>query len=458
MFIDDHLIHTMDGTRLELATPRDEGSVLVFDQPWEGPFSGYVTVIHDGDRYLACYRGLPMAGGDGTEQEVTCIATSGDGITWTRPELVLHDAGEHGSNNIILADAAPITHNFSPFLDTRPGVDPAHRFKGLGGNEHSGLIAYTSPDGIHWNRLREEPVVTGGMFDSQNVCFWSELEGCYCCYMRTWTGEGYSGMRTISRSTSKDFLEWSEPIRMDFGDTPMEHLYTNQTHPYFRNPELYISIAARFMPGRQVLTDEQAAELGVDPSYFRDCSDAVLMTSRGGNRYDRTFMESLIRPGIGLENWVSRSNYPALNIVQTGPQEMSLYVNQDYAQPTAHLRRYSLRLDGLGSISAGADGGHWTSRPLVLDGDHLHINFATSAAGGIRFEITDENGDPLPGYGADDCLEQIGNEIDRRVTWKGGSDISGIRGRVVRLKAWLKDADLYSIWCENPDMAGENQP
>jgi len=34
-------------------------------------------------------------------------------------------------------------------------------------------------------------------------------------------------------------------------------------------------------------------------------------------------------PGIGLQNWVSRSNYPAFNVVQTGPAEMSIYVQQD---------------------------------------------------------------------------------------------------------------------------------
>jgi hypothetical protein len=129
--------------------------------------------------------------------------------------------------------------------------------------------------------------------------------------------------RWITRTTSKDFLSWSEPVDMSFGEAPPEHLYTNQTHPYFRAPHLYIGIAARFMPGRQVLTDEQARAINVDPGYFKDCSDNVLLTSRDGNRYDRTFMEGFIRPDIGPENWTSRTNYPALNVVPTGPSEMS---------------------------------------------------------------------------------------------------------------------------------------
>ena len=75
---------------------------------------------------------------------------------------------------------------------------------------------------------------------------------------------------------------------MKFGDTPIEHLYTNQTHAYFRAPQIYVAIAARFMPNRQVLTEEEALSLNVNPKYFKDCSDVVLMTSRGGNKYDRT--------------------------------------------------------------------------------------------------------------------------------------------------------------------------
>jgi hypothetical protein len=122
----------------------------------------------------------------------------------------------------------------------------------------------------------------------------------------------------------------------------------------------------RFMPGRQVVSDAEARRLKVAPRFYKDCSDAILMTSRGGNVYDRTFMESFMRAGIGLQNWLSRSNYPALNVVQTGPAEMSIYVNQEYAQPTAHLRRHSLRLDGFASVCAPYAGGEMITKPFTV--------------------------------------------------------------------------------------------
>jgi len=232
---------------------------------------------------------------------------------------------------------------------------------------------------------------------------------------------------------------------MEFGDTPLEHLYTQQPSSYFRARQIYIAIGARFMPNRQVLTDEQAEALNVNPKYFKDCSDAIIMTSRGGNQYDRTFMESYIHPGIGLQNWVSRSNYPALNVVQTGENEMSVYVNENYAQPSAHLKRYSMRLDGFASAEADYQGGKLTTRPFVFEGHELEINYSTSAAGSIKIEIQDESGNPLPGYNIEDCQEIIGNEVKRIVNWNGSADVEALQGKTVRLAFTMKDSNLYSF-------------
>jgi hypothetical protein len=131
--------------------------------------------------------------------------------------------------------------------------------------------------------------------------------------------------------------------------------------------------------------------------------------------------------------------------VQTGPAEMSVYVNQDYAQPTAHLRRYSLRLDGFASLHSGYTGGHMITKPLVFTGRELSLNFSTFAAGGVKVGIEDADGKPLPGFSLDDCQMQIGNELDRKVTWKSGTDVSAVAGQPVRLRFSMKDADVFSF-------------
>ena len=444
LFIDDFLLDKMEGTQLVMHQPIDEGQVLNFDKEWEGQFSGYCTVIKDQEKYRLYYRGLPTSGLDGSTAETTCYAESADGINWIKPNLGIHEVDQTKENNIVLANDSPFSHNFSPFLDANPNAKKEEKYKALAGTKNSGLVAFSSSDGIHWKKIKEDPVFTDGLFDSQNVSFWSESEQIYVCYFRTWTGDGYSGKRTVSRTTSADFINWSDPEFMNFGDTPLEHLYTNQTHSYFRAPQIYVAIAARFMPNRQVLTDEAASELNVNPKYYKDCSDVVLMTSRGSNLYDRTFMESFIRPGLGLQNWVSRSNYPALNVVQTGAAEMSLYVNQDYAQPSAHLRRYSMRLDGFSSIRSGYSGGMVTTKPFKFRGSELFVNYSTSAAGSIQLEVLDVDRNSLPGFELKDCQVIIGNEISRKVNWDEKS-LKELEGQTIRLRIQMKDADLFSL-------------
>ena len=459
LFADRFLIDRLNGTELRLHAPRDEGVAFAFDKPWEGLFSGYVSIVtlEDG-RLRAYYRGKAVANRDGSQEEITCIAESKDGRSWTKPELGLFEVNGTRANNVVLAKAAPVTHNFSPFRDERPGVPADERFKALGGTmEGGGLVAWKSADGLRWQKLADRPVIAKEqvpfkyMFDSQNVPFWSAAEGKYVCYYRVFE----KNIRRIVRSESADFRTWSAPVLLEYRHpetaAPVEHLYTNQTHPYFRAPHLYVAVAARFMPGRQVLTADQAAAIHVNPGYFKDTSDAIFMTTRPvegaahAGVYDRTFLEGFIRGGLGAQNWVSRTNYPALNVVPTGPAEMSVFVNQDYAQPTAHLRRYSLRLDGFASLHCPYAGGHMVTKPLVFRGRALALNFSTSAAGGVKVGFETADGQPIPGFAVEDCQVQIGNELDRKVTWKSGTDVSALAGKPVRLRFSMKDADVFAF-------------
>ena len=450
LFTDRFLIESLTNVQHQLHHPQLKDVSLRFDAPWEGLFAGFVTVLKDGSNYKMYYRGKPAVGTDGSDDEVTCFAHSTDSITWTKPELGLTKVHGSAKNNVVFDHTLVTGHNFSPFLDTRPGVDPSQRYKGIAGVHPNGVFALVSSDGVHWRRLQNEPILTSksSAFDSQNVAFWSESEEHYVLYFRTWKAHQGSpdlGYRWISRVTSPDFLHWDTPVEMDAGDSPPEHLYTNQTQPYFRAPHLYVSVAARFQPGKQVLTDAQSRSIGALKEYCSDCSDAVLMTSRGGSKFDRTFMESFIRPGIGNKNWVSRTNYPGLGIVPTGESEISIYVGREYGQATAHVARYSLRTDGFASIQSPYSGGEMVTRPLIFSGKTLTLNCATSAAGSIQVELQDNEGRAFPGYALSDCLAITGDEISRVVQWKRGSDVRKHAGKPVKIRFVMTDSDLYAI-------------
>jgi hypothetical protein len=389
---------------------------------------------------------------------VTCLAESKDGMTWTKPDLGLFTVMGTRHNNVVLTNE-PYPDNFSPFRDENPGAATAAKYKGLAGSDAvtaeklkgilgtdaTGLHAFQSPDGIHWSFLQAQAVFTKGVFDSQNVAFWSASEGQYICYFRTWKTVQGKGYRWISRTTSKDFINWTEPVEMDFGDTPPEQFYTSGTHPYYRAPQIYIALAKRFFPDKVVLPQEQAKTLVGNPGYRIDSSDSIFMTTRGGSHYERTFLEAFIRPGPAPEDWIARDNTPALGVVPANEREMFIYRLSHYAQPSCNMTRYRLRVDGFISVHAPYGGGEWISKPFSFSGNNLELNFETSAAGCLRVEIQDENGVPQAGYALADCPEMIGDDVARTVAWSGGDNVSKLAGKTVRLRFVMKDADLYSL-------------
>ena len=200
------------------------------------------------------------------------------------------------------------------------------------------------------------------------------------------------------------------------------------------------------MAGRSAVTKVEAEAIGVHKTQLTACSDACFMTTRPGNGwYDRTFMDAFIRPRIGPDHWSARCNYPVDGVVQTGPDEMSLYVDEHYAQPGNQIRRYSLRLDGFASVRASHSSGELITKPLVFSGRELELNYATSAAGSLRVEIRDAGNRPIPGYTLREAVDIFGNRIAGRAAWKTGVDVGQLAGRPVRLRFVMRDADLYSI-------------
>jgi formylglycine-generating enzyme required for sulfatase activity len=467
LFVDHYLFDRLDRTALKLHHPQETPERFHFDKPWEGPNSGAVTVIKDGDVYRMYYQGTPVK----TPGSYICYAESNDGIHWRRPELGLIEFQGSRKNNIlgtfgvlekqlvgandeteskpVERSADPRVFCFTPFLDTRPGIPESERFKAVGlGN---GLRAFVSQDGIHWQPMSSQPVITKGLLDAQNVAFYSEAEKKYVCYFRAVPNR----TRWVARSTSTDFINWSEPALMTTGDRPREHLYGSPTTPYFRAPHIYIALPSRFMDGRDAISQEVKKQLGLEPfpvHYSRrdkgqGFNDMPLLTSRGGNSYQRTFMESFIRPGLGPKNWTSRGNYPAYGIVPTPDSEthLSIYVQRHGGYASAHVARFTLRHDGFISVHAPFTGGEMITKPLRFEGRKLTMNYVTSAPGWIRVEVQDASGKPIPGFRLTDCPEIVGDEIDRVVQWRNGADVSALAGKPIRLRFVMKAADLYSI-------------
>ncbi len=435
LFVDDWLIEKLNGAELKLHNPIPREVSIVFDKPWEGNASAYVTVFKDEDIYRMYYRGSHYDLENKKDlHELTCMAISKDGINWEKPELGIYEFNGSKNNNIVWTGVGK--HNFTPFKDTNPACTNEAKYKALAGLGSEGLIALCSPDGIHWKKMREEPVITKGAFDSQNLAFWNSVTGCYMDFHRDFR----DGIRQIMTCTSQDFINWTEPQWLIFENTPLEHLYTNAVTPYYRAPHILLGFPKRFMESRKKLAD--------DP--WTGVSDGVFMSSRDGLHWHR-WLEAFIRPGLQKERWWQRNNMTAWGILVTKsdipgmPDELSIYSSEAYCTDNNRLRRYTLRIDGFVSVNAPYAGGEMITKPLIFDGGEFVINYSTSAAGSIRLEIMNKDGEPIPGFTMGECPEIYGDEIEKVVIWNSGSDVSSLKGQIVKLRFFLKDADLYSI-------------
>ena len=321
LFVDDYLIEKQRRVQQRLNQPTPREIALDFNKPWEGNTSGYYRVFKDGDIYRMYYRGSSHDRKSGVAAEqVVCYAESADGVKWERPALDLHPYRRYKKTNILHSGIG--AHNFSPFKDSRPRCKKDAQYKALGSARGKGLVAFKSKDGLHWTLMQEEPVITDGAFDSQNLAFWDEERGCYIDFHRDFRRIGGKGVRDIKTCTSQDFINWTKPKWLDFGKTPPEQLYTNAITPYPRAPHILMGFPKRFLPSRSVVD--------VD---LNGVSDGVFMTSRDGLHWNR-WREAFIRPGPQDDRWYNRNNMTAWGMlilpsdIADTPDEISLYSSE----------------------------------------------------------------------------------------------------------------------------------
>lgn len=468
LFVDRHLIDRMHGAELVLHSPAPQEVSLVFDRPWEGNACGHFTVFRDGDTYKMYYRGAHTVYRTGERAEmpkprVVCYAESSDGLNWTRPSLGLVEFEGSADNNIIWTGEG--SNNFVPFKDANPDAEPDAVYKAVmvvppleDVGRPRGIVPLKSPDGIRWTRMSDEPVITKGRFDSHNLAFWDTLRGEYREYHREF--RDFPNGRDIVTGTSKDFLDWTDPVWLGYSPGRTSELYTNGVIPYYRAPHIFLGFPTRYEDRGWTPSADELPQ--VDYRKVRSSgnlregtavTDGMFMSSRDGLQFD-IWPESFIRPGLrARDGWFYGDNYQNWGIVETestiqgARDELSFYVTEAAHQPDTakRLRRHSLRIDGFVSVHAKMAGGEVLIRPIVFDGGELVLNISTSAAGSVRVELQDAGGYPIAGYGLDDCPEIYGDDLERTVRWEGGGDISSLAGRPVRMRIVLKDADVYSF-------------
>jgi hypothetical protein len=229
--------------------------------------------------------------------------------------------------------------------------------------------------------------------------------------------------------TSRDFVNWTDPVLLEYPGVLNEHLYTNAVLPYERAPHILLGFPTRYFP-------EKGSR--VEP---------VLMASRDGLSFHR-WTKAVIPEDAPQDRGGNRSNYMTWGILELPgkPRELSMYASEGYYEGSdSRLRRFSYRADGFVSARGGPKGGSLITEAVAYSGRQLELNFATRPGGSIRVALLNERGRRIEGYTLEDCDPLQGDSLNKTVVWKGKRGVGQALRWGVKIQFEVKKADLYSF-------------
>lgn len=499
LFCDDYIVDTEKTTaRFVLQKPVKREAVLRFDSLWEGDATGYFSIVNDDDCYRMYYitRGAMWKPVGSEKCQVVpcrvCYAESKDGIVWDKPNLGICKFKGSSENNIILDENMDWVDNFFVFKDSNPNVPHQEKYKGLAASYMGAdmvndvkLWCYTSGDGLHFNKAFV--VCENGTFDSLNTVVYNNSMEKYFCYFRDMhmaTGEDLSDLckedfdeaidkgtyiRDVRVMTSNDFRNWSDIERITYSSDIDYEMYTNGIFKYEDNDDLFVGLATRYTERKkrgesaksikwtQCYDELPSPELRHQICFPRPdedwhkrsglaLTDCVFMCSRDGYHFTR-YDEAFLTPGPEKANmWFYGNCYPAIGFIETASDDIGCddelsFFSGDYQRTgSTVLYRYTIRKDGMVALKAGATPKKVITKPFILEGDELFLNFATSCFGGVFVKVMDEQGEVIEGF---ESCEHYGNSVKRRITFD--KPLKELKGRVIILSFEIKDAELYSF-------------
>jgi hypothetical protein len=465
LFVDDAMVASVGGLVRTLHPGRKlPHPVLVPDRPWEGKRVYIYGSVHhdpDGGQFRMWYlsrigRGHEHRSPEMQERQGDLIlyATSEDGVHWEKPNLGRHPFDGSTDNNIIVFD------KHSPTVIVDPAAPTHERYRMMAWEWRQARRGYWvahSADGIDWQEYPVNPVLTVDDEILETVTVARQPQsGEYFAFHRRWDRDRFH-RRLIAVATSRDFQHWSAPRtilapderddewvqdgaqRSEFygmagfcyggqflGFLPVFDVMIHSTHERDKEPELRTEqspwegpIAAQLVHSRD----------GLNWHRFADRSPIIPRGARGS--FDAgCILCSADRPVVhGDEVW---HYYTGINTMHGGSLPPKQCV----------IGRVSWRLDGFVSLDAGAFEGWARTVPLEPAGRRLEVN-ADAAAGSLAVAVLAEDGTPLDGFGAADCMPLRADRVRHGMRWSGGDRLPG--GRPVRLQFNLRDADLYSF-------------
>ena len=445
LLVDSFAIEQLENLTFELGevTKANDGRPLfVADKPWEKKsFGGYATVIHEDGRYRMWYNILSQA-----------YAESEDGLQWNKPNLGLVEYEGSVENNIVSLEMG---HGLSVFKDPHE-TDPEHRYKmAYTGKRVRAALGY-SEDGLHWKKYNDGNGVTGRAADTYNQLLWDEDANVYRLYTRTdyknklgaeIEVRGNRGM--VNPDVKSDPTNWTTIRNWLFDREGTEEYRRRQI--YAMTDWIYEGIHFALMNVYEWPQDLSGGDFDSHKRHERDTINFYIATSRDGDSWnlDWVYLGKPVIPRGPDGSFDKDMLFSFSSILTIGDQHWLYYTgygerhSMSPRDPGIGLAR--MPLDRFVCLQAKDEPGVMITRPFELAGDQLLVN-VEAPEGDISVEILNREGEPIPGFTREDAPPFQGvDELRLSVSWQEKKDLGSLKGRVIRLKFYLREARLYAF-------------
>jgi hypothetical protein len=446
LFVDDLGLSQRQGLRRQV-TPASKlaDPVLRASTPWEVRQPGdhrlylYGTVLADPERGGWRMWYSPFPGG-------LCLAHSSDGATWTRVPLPLVPEGDLRLTNQ-LAMPAPL-HSPSMVLD--PFAPPAERYKLLGCGKVGELRGYCtgySADGLTWQLYPKNPAL-----HSADTCTLAQdpKTGEFLAFHKRTHDHRGTKRRLVYLATSKDMQHWSEPTlalapdELDDQQTQAEGGLHGEFYNLsaFAYGDQWLGLVTQFRKHRR-LTESAPSQskddgpIEVQLIHSRDgrtwqrCEDRSPIIANGPYDYDRGCILGVANLPVLTTDamWIF---YTGINTTHGGalPEKECVIARAEWPR------------DRWLALVADAEGAITRALPASPTAARLTVN-ADARGGELRVAVLDAQGQPLPGFAAEDCQPCTGDHPAHALRWRGGAHLP--TGTPFALRFHLRRARLYAM-------------
>lgn len=414
----------------------------------DGPSHLWAGRAPDGRFRLWYQANVAVANAHGRYVTSVALAESDDGVHWQKPALNLFPDAEKGQlppNAVIHLAGAPQCEAGAPQLLDVPARD-ARGFRYLmlylmRGAPLFGLHLIGSPDGVHWDAA-SDTLLAQLPSDTHNTLHYDPARDEYVLFCRSkhiyhalgQTKEPLSGgesRRGISRLTSKTL--WTG--------------WTNSPQTILLPDERDAALGYNYFMAMPVAREAGVWWAALAPFLWNDLYASEIAWSRDGLSFERLPERAHFIEFGPAGAWDHSMVVACPRWIEVGDQWWFYYAGwngpHDSAERTGAIGLATLRKEGFISQHAPATGGVVCTRALRWPGGPLCVN-ADAHAGELRVRVSDALRHPRRGFDYDDAPAFTGNRVSHEWTWKGQS-LDALKGQVIRLEFFLKNADLYSF-------------